>query len=487
MTITLNIELGNRETKKLSEIITELFDQLMELGRYILALMLESWDEELLSTRDKERYRCKGKQATSIKTRFGVVSYSRRVYIDREVESGLHCVHLLDKALQIEKEGLVTSDICELAVELICRTSYRETAKVIGKVTGLTISHVGVWDLIQKLGEGQKALIARYGELAEMGAGIGTLVTEILYEENDSLWLKLQGKDRKEYGKDKEMKAGIMYAGTLWSNGPQENRRGSLDNKVAYATFDPVPEFKKGLEAVASSKFDLEKVTLRVTNGDGANWIQGSNTEHHLYTLDTYHRNRKISRCVKDPELAKELLARLYAKDIPGVFQRIEEAISQTEDEKERENLQALFTYYQENKEALLGYHDRGVPIPETREPGVVHHSQLGSMESNIFTIIGSRMKGGRACWSIRGGNNLVSLLCRYHTGGFDTLFPILPPIPTLIQETIQEPVEEGPPPLSASKIPLTEGKGPECYCSASLPNIPWLKSIAAYRSLSEL
>ena len=37
-------------------------------------------------------------------------------------------------------------------------------------------------------------------------------------------------------------------------------------------------------------------------------------------------------------------------------------------------------------------------------------------MESNVFTIIGNRMKVRRACWSINGANNLAALLCKAHS-----------------------------------------------------------------------
>ena len=38
-------------------------------------------------------------------------------------------------------------------------------------------------------------------------------------------------------------------------------------------------------------------------------------------------------------------------------------------------------------------------------------------MESNIFTIIGNRMKHNRTCWSVAGANNLAALLALHHTG----------------------------------------------------------------------
>ena len=104
------------------------------------------------------------------------------------------------------------------------------------------------------MGESQKARIEHHAELAQQGQGVGVLETKLLYEENDGIWLKLQGKDRKQYG------------------------------------------------------------------------------------------------------------------------------------------------YFSENKEALLDPYKRGIEIPETYAPGEVHHARLGSMESNVFTLVGNRMKDGRCC-----------------------------------------------------------------------------------------
>lgn len=71
-------------------------------------------------------------------------------------------------------------------------------------------------------------------------------------------------------------------------------------------------------------------------------------------------------------------------------------------------------------KELQTYYYDRGIPIPETRELGVIHRARLGSMESNVLTLNGNRMKGCRACWSEKGANNLAMLLCQRHTIGFE-------------------------------------------------------------------
>ena len=62
------------------ELEKKIFDYVCELGREITQIMLESYDKELAEGRDKKVYRGKGSRRTSIKTVYGEVEYSRRVY-----------------------------------------------------------------------------------------------------------------------------------------------------------------------------------------------------------------------------------------------------------------------------------------------------------------------------------------------------------------------------------------------------------------------
>ena len=119
-----------------------------------------------------------------------------------------------------------------------------------------------------------------------------------------------------------------------------------------------------------------------------------------------------------------------------------------------------------------MGYYDRNIPIPETRQPGVIHHAWLGSMESNVFTLIGNRMKGRRACWSEAGANNLALLLCQRHTVGFESLFADLPAIPTVKPDSL-----ETKPIWGADKIPKQEGCGYELpYRLTTEKTSSWLR-----------
>ena len=103
-------------------------------------------------------------------------------------------------------------------------------------------------------------------------------------------------------------------------------------------------------------------------------------------------------------------------------------------------------------------------------------------MESNVFTIIGNRMKGRRSCWIIRGANNLARLLCLKHTTRLEGLFTGLEPLPpkALAPEYAEKP-------FSASKAPKSAGSGTEFYHIASLPATQWIKNVTGFQSFTEL
>lgn len=426
MMITLSEEESDRQFVNFSEMERNILDIVMQAGRELLKQTLEHLDVQILKSRDKARYRSKGLRSTSVVTRIGTVEYSRRVYVDRKAEdSQKHCVFLLDEALTMEKIGRMSEEVCTGIAERVCENSFRSSAEIVSEEMADHISYGTVWNVTQKMGERKLKGTEAKAALAEQKQGTGTVETEILYEEADGIWLKLQGKDRRENGTDKEMKAGIAYDGVLKEKCKGGFRK-TLDNKTAFASFESAAEFGSHKEGVIASVYDISKVKLRIRNGDGANWIQKPKGYECLCVLDAYHRNNKISRCVKNPETAKHIRKLLYDR-------KIEE----------------LLSYYSENQNALTDYFSRGISIPEIRLPGLIHHANLGSMESNIFTIIENRMKGGRACWCIQGGNHLAILLCAYHT---DKQFRSVPiPLP---EQTDQHK------PLSADKIKKTVGKG---------------------------
>ena len=478
MSINLQIEIDKSKINNFAELIMKVLAAVLQLGCKIVSEVLEEWDREIMNKRDKKRYRCKGQRKTCIKTVMGEIEYKRRYYEDRTKEGKGYHVYLLDEQMGLNKIGLIEEHVCKIIARMICVMPYRAVAEQITKLTGMRISTQGVWNVVQEMGRRRLRMIERLSELAEKGVGLGKKISKILYAELDGLWLKLQGKDRQGNENGKELKIGIAYDG-VEKSGAEGKERYTLHNKLAFSSFEDAKMFKKHLEGLIANTYAVKEITLRVLNGDGANWIKGwiSGT---IEQLDKFHRNQKISRCVKDETLRKELRTLLYAKDIPQLLSRIEQAVEKAEDEKEREGLLELCRYYKENETGLTSYCERGVEIPETCQPGVVFPARLGSMESNVFTLAANRMKGGRACWSIAGGNNLASLLDMNYTCGFDELFLPLPPLP--IPET-----QDTGSPSSASKIPESVGKGNAFYRQSGTCLPSFLRNYCADVSFAEL
>ena len=466
MSITHYNDFGNSKNVEFSTTISKVYDEIRKNWHESIIAWIREKDDEILIERDKDRYRNKGFRQTTIKTKHGPVSFKRRMYYDNNNKK---TVYLLDEKLFSNAVGLVDEELCNIIANMITSMTYRKVSEVLGITLGIHISHQQIWNIVQELGQRERANIEELAELNSKNQLTGEVETKILYEEADGDWLKLQGNDRKQYGPSKEMKIAIAYDGATYQRCKGGKVRRTLDNKVAYSSFETVNEFRRHKEAVIASKYNNDEIELIVKNGDGAQWIQKDKNSNCICVLDEFHRNKKITECVSDKNIAGTLNSLLFSGQYQLLLEVIEAYINSIEDDVQVEKLKELYSYYSENFDALPGYYDRGIKIPETREPGVIHHARLGSMESNVFTLIGNRMKGGRACWSIEGGNNLAALLCIYHTSKRQ------------IPKTDTELCKAETPSLSASKIKPTSGKGYEGIKNYNIPStLPWLKRLAS-------
>ena len=62
-------------------------------------------------------------------------------------------MYLLDENLELDPIGLISTNMAELMVQGITELSYRECVAKISRMTGQSISAMGVWNVIQALGE----------------------------------------------------------------------------------------------------------------------------------------------------------------------------------------------------------------------------------------------------------------------------------------------------------------------------------------------
>ena len=131
----------------------KVFAYVCELGREITRIMLEGYDAELEEGRDKNLYRDKGRRNTTIKTVYGEVAYSRKVYQTKLPDGRNAYVYLLDEAMHMDKIGMISTNLAQKIAMAVTEAPYRVAAETISSACGQSISHGGAWDLAQKLGE----------------------------------------------------------------------------------------------------------------------------------------------------------------------------------------------------------------------------------------------------------------------------------------------------------------------------------------------
>ncbi|NDL68724.1 UPF0236 family transposase-like protein [Anaerotalea alkaliphila] len=188
-----------------------IFEEACNLARKMTEEVLQQLDDRIAEARDKTLYRDKGGRKTSIKTIYGTVEYSRRVYERTSEEGKKEYVYLLDQEMQMERIGLLSTNLAEKIVEGATKLSYRATADEVSSMTGQSISHGGAWNLVQTLGEKldeeEKGLVAAMKQERLQGEE----ETPILFEEMDGIYLNMQRKDRPAKKGKREMKVSMAY------------------------------------------------------------------------------------------------------------------------------------------------------------------------------------------------------------------------------------------------------------------------------------
>ena len=430
----------------------KVFAYVCELGRDITRTMLEGYDKELAEGRDKSLYRDKGRRGTTIKTVYGEVAYSRRVYQTKLPGGQNAYVYLLDEAMHMDKIGMISTNLAEKIAMTVTEAPYRVTAETISSTCGQSISHGGAWNLVQKLGERISEEEAHAVKEMEAGQAQGKEILPVLFEEMDGVWLSMQDKRHKKM-KKQEMKVFTMYEG--WDARSRGNSR--LVNKTMLAGMEKSGEFHAKREAVIEKKYAVDEIGQRILNGDGGSWIKEPYDAETIFQLDRYHIYQEILRKVSDKKAQQEIRSLFDAEKIDemlGYIQIYADSVASNDkwDKRSKKALE-LYSYLSHNREGLLPYQKRGVTIPEAPE-GIVYKN-MGVQENQNCTVVTLRMKNRRMRWSVNGANNMAKALYRKenqelmetierYTDGLIYTKPM--------QEVIQT--------LSAAKAPKKDGKG---------------------------
>ena len=398
----------NENLISFKELEKKIFNYVCELGREMTQIMLERYDAELREGRNKKEYRCKGTRSTTIKTVYGEVEYARNIYQTITDEGKKVFLYLLDEALAMDKIGMISTNLAEKIADTVTEAPYRATAEMISNTCGQSISHGGVWNLIQKLGERiteEETAIVRE---MEQDQAKGTKEIPVLFEEMDGVWLRMQGKDHKRM-KKQEMKVAVMYEG--WEKDGKNNSR--LFNKTVLAGMEKSDIFHQKREAQIHRNYKADEIKQRILNGDGGSWIKDPYDPDAIFQLDRFHIYQEIKRKIKDKEAEKRIVEFIDQKKMEEMLAFIQIYADSVESDDETDqasrNARKLYGYLNNNKEGLLPYTERGIAIPEPPEDVV--YKGMGVQENQNCTTITMRMKHRRMRWSKSGANSMAKVL----------------------------------------------------------------------------
>lgn len=432
---------------KFNELEKKVFKFVCFFGCLIIKLLLESYDKKLMNARDSKKYRHKGLRTTHVNTVMGEVKFRRAMYEINE-DGVTKTIYLLDEKLNINSEGNVSSNLVEKVVEVVPITdSYRKAETVIEETTNITLSHEKIRNIIVKIGDKITSKEKEERKLFDKGqlvAGLKEITA--LFEEADGLWINLQGKDRKErLEKNKkkakkenkefnpkmkiktELKLHVMYEG--WK---KDDPRHSLVNKQYIAGIMKPKEIAKLRDARVYRKYDVSKIKLRVTNGDGAKWTKGTTAKGGFYQKDQFHIMQEITRDV--PKKYRNLMTDTINKK---EYEKIKPIINGLRYElggeyKEIKKLNKLESYLSNDIER---YQDV-LEVPEA--PEGIEYRNMGTQESQIFSKLKKRFCSGRKAFGIRGANALSKVCVLSERFKIDDLEESIP-IDTSVEEWIKE------------------------------------------------
>jgi len=194
--------------------------------------ILKKKDQEIFEKADKTKYRSEGFRDASIKTQYGSVPYSRRVYLTRMEDGRKAYVHLLDEELSMGKIGLVSENLAEKIADLATEATYRETAASVSSATGTSVSAQGAWNIMQRIGERISREEEQDVTLMKAGKEKGVKAVPVLFEEMDGVWIRQQDQHH-EKKPMQEVKVATTYDG--WDSEGEKLKRSTLVGKHVVA------------------------------------------------------------------------------------------------------------------------------------------------------------------------------------------------------------------------------------------------------------
>lgn len=377
---------------------------------------------------------------------------------------------------------------------------------MINNMTGLSISSVAVWNIVQKLGEEIKEYEkGKVEAFEEDKLKAGEKETPVIYQEADGIMIYTQGEDRKKqeekYKKEHpneevpkkvrniELKLGMTYEG--WTEIRKD--RYALVGKEYVAGYMTGEEMANITNANLHSKYDMSKVELRVLNSDGGSWIKKLQTAKTIYQADSYHLKEKITTHVRDAEDANILKNMFYKKEYKEMIEYVEELKYKYDGEVEEiDKLEELKKYLLKRKDNMKRYKDYdGVKekIKGYSKKTGLKYRNMGCQESNNYCRLTRRMKKKRMSWSKNGSENIAKVITMYASESCTDIIKQLniELLPESFVEYAEKYIEEIEKNVQEMKKQKVKNKEIYTFKQGTLAGYPNLQKILQDKEISEL
>ena len=384
------------EKKDLADLVLGLQESLFELGRNIVAEVLEDMDEYLRNSAErKKKYEVIRKDPNTLLTSFGTVTYRRTYY---KPKAGGHRKYLVDELAGIKPHERVSADVVINAIEEATQSSYRKAGAKAAYDSEIS----------------KQAVMNKVHEIEVVDAPLPKKekrAVRVLYIEADEDHVSLQNK-----GGNGRRKAGmsmpkLVYLHEGIDEEKSTKKRAMLKNVRYFGGDIKSEDLWLKVAQYIDEQYIEERIETIYISGDGASWIrQGLQwIPKSRFVLDNHHMNKYIRMATT--HLAdscwynslQDAIGWPDKKKTAEVFDRVMK-LTETDTKKEA---------VREAKRYILNNWD-GIEIKEERAGEIVGCSAEGHVSHVLSERLSSRPKG----WSKVGADQMARLRIYKWNGG---------------------------------------------------------------------
>jgi len=390
------IETFVTEKKDLADLVLGLQETLFELGRNIVAEVLEDMDDYIRNSADrKKRYEIVRKDPSTLLTSFGLVAYSRTYF---KPKAGGHRKYLVDELAGIRPHDRVSADVVINAIEEATQSSYRKAGTKVAYDSDLS----------------KQAVMKKVHEIEIVDAPLPSTekrAVRVLYIEADEDHVALQNK-----GGDRQRKAGISMPKLVYLHegidaDKSTDKRHVLKNVRYFGGDFKSEDLWLKVAQYIDEQYIEESIETIYISGDGASWIrQGLQwIPKSRFVLDNHHMNKYIriaTAHLPDDRWYYALQDAIGWPDKKMTAEVFDRVLKLTENGTKKEAVR-------EAKRYILNNWD-GIEIKEEKAEEIVGCSAEGHVSHVFSERLSSRPKG----WSKVGADKMAQLRIYKQNGG---------------------------------------------------------------------